>query len=212
MPAKVTVNNNEVDNIGRTNKVEVKVRNNDTIKASDDHKTPGSGITVTAQAQAGGLITISGTNFKAFSVLQEVKVGGENAMPSPAPEADKNGAFEFQARVPRLGAGSHTVTVKDSAGNSATESFTVTTTPVFYTPEEVFGDLIDAGVLASVWRYSIDATGSDWDSYDPQYADQPGINDLEFVSRGDIVWIRVTENATFQGATLFKGWNLVTLE
>ena len=46
----------------------------------------------------------------------------------------------------------------------------------------------------------IDETGSDWDSYDPQFADQPGINDLELVSTRDIVWIRVTENArTFQG-------------
>ena len=206
VPAKVTVNNNEVDNIGRTNKVEVKVRNDDTIKASDDHKTPGSGITVTAQAQAGGLITISGTNFKAFSVLQEVKVGGENAMPSPAPESDKNGTFEFQARVPRLGAGSHTVTVKDSAGNSATESFTVVTTPVVSTPKEVFGVLGDK--LVVVWRY--DNATATWASYSPGAPAE--LNDLTGVSRGDIVWVQVTEDVMFQGESLKAGWNLISLE
>ena len=205
--------------VGSTNPVMVKVRPSDTEKYKDlnisakaDHKTPGPAITVSAEARVGGHITISGTNFESFSPLTTVLVGGLDAKPSPAPETDKNGAFEFQARVPRLSAGSHTVTIRDRNNNSATESFEVVTTPIVSTPEEVFGGLIEAGVLGSVWRYSIDATGSDWDSYDPQYADQPGINDLAFVARGDIVWIRVTENVMFQGATLYAGWNLRTLE
>ena len=205
--------------VGSTNEVMVKVRPSDTAKyanlnisAKADHKTPGPAITVSAEAQVGGHITISGTNFASFSTLTTVTVGGLDAKPSPAPEADKNGAFEFQVRVPRLSAGSHTVTIRDNRNNSATETFEVVTTPILSDPEEVFGGLIEAGVLGSVWRYSIDETGSDWDSYDPQYADQPGINDLEFVARGDIVWIRVTENAMFQGAQLFAGWNLRTLE
>ena len=200
--------------IGTKNKVKVQVRSALDINATADHKTPGSMITLPEIAQVGTRMTITGTNFEPFSVLEEVSVGGNNALPSPAPETDKNGAFSFEIRVPRLSPGSHTVTVKDGskAKNSATETFTVTTTAVTYTPEEIFGDLIEAGVLASVWRYSIDATGSDWDSYDPRFTDEPGINDLEFVSRGDIVWIRVTENVMFQGATLYAGWNLITLE
>ena len=161
---------------------------------------------VTAQAHAGGLITISGTNFKAFSVLQEVKVGGENAMPSPAPETTKNGAFEFQARVPRLGAGSHTVTVKDSAGNSATESFTVITTPIVSTPEEVFGVLGDS--LVSVW--SLDNATKAWSAYFPGAPE--GVSDLTGVSRGDIVWINVNADVAFQGGMLTTGWNLISLE
>ena len=205
--------------VGSTNEVMVKVRPSDTTKyaglnisAKADHKTPGPAITVSAEARVGGHITISGTNFASFSTLTTVTVGGLDARSSPAPETDKNGAFEFQVRVPRLSAGSHTVTIRDNRNNSATETFEVVTTPILSDPEEVFGGLIEAGVLGSVWRYSIDETGSDWDSYDPQYADQPGINDLEFVARGDIVWIRVTENVMFQGAQLFAGWNLRTLE
>ena len=201
--------------IGETNKVKVEVRGTTTINASADHKTPGAMLVLPERGQAGGTITIKGHNFAPFSTLSEVMIGNQNAKPSPAPETDKNGTFEFEARVPRLAAGSHTVTVKDGSTdeNSATETFTVVTTALLYTPEEVFGDLIDAGVLGSVWRYSIDETGSDWDSYDPQFVDEPGINDLEFVSKGDIVWIRVTENvADFQGARLYAGWNLITLE
>ncbi len=205
--------------VGSTNEVMVKVRPSDTetyadlnINAKADHKTPGPAITVSAQAQVGDTITISGTNFASFSTLTTVAIGGLDAKPSPAPETDKNGAFSFEARVPRLSAGSHTVTIRDNRNNSVTETFEVVTTPVVSTPEEVFGGLTEAGVLGSVWRYSIDETGFDWDSYDPQYADQPGINDLEFVARGDIVWIRVTENTMFQGATLYAGWNLRTLE
>ena len=201
--------------IGTTNKVKAQVRVTMSINASADHATPGSMITLPEVARVGTRITITGTNFEPFSVLKEVSVGGNDALPSPAPETDKNGAFSFEIRVPRLDAGSHTVTVKDGskAKNSANETFTVVTTPVTYTPEEVFGGLIEAEVLVSVWRYSIDETGSDWDSFDPQFVNEPGINDLETVSKGDIVWIRVTENvADFQGATLYAGWNLITLE
>ena len=204
--------------VGSPNEVKVEVRSDVLVKeeksisATAEHNTPGPAITVPEQAQVGTLATISGTNFEPFTSLT-VMVGGKDATPSNA-ETDKNGAFELEARVPRLSAGSHTITIEDGSTdeNIVTETFRVVTTPVVSTPQEVFGDIIDAGILASVWRYQIDETGSDWDSFDPQYVGQPGINDLVGVARGDIVWIRVTENVMFQGSTLFAGWNLVTLE
>ena len=202
--------------VGATNEVMVEVRSDDddvSISATADHETPGPAITVPMTAQVGTLATISGSNFEPFTSLT-VMIGGRDATPTPGPETDKNGSFELEARVPRLSAGSHTITIEDGSPeeNSVTETFGVVTTPIVSTPQEVFGGLIDAGILASVWRYQIDETGSDWDSFDPQYVGQPGINDLVGVARGDIVWIRVTENVVFQGSTLYAGWNLVTLE
>ena len=200
---RVTVPNTA--GIGETNEVEVQVREEPSIKASADHKTPDSMITLTPEVRSGGLITISGTNFAGFSTLSEVMVGGHDVKPSPAPETDKNGRFEFEARVPRLTAGSHTVSVKDGLDNSATESFRVVTTAIISTPEEVFGSLGDN--LVVVWRY--DNATATWASYSPM---APEINDLDAVSSGTIVWVHLSEAAEFQGETLIAGWQLIVLE
>ena len=201
--------------VGSTNEVMVKVRPSNTAKYPDlninakaDHKTPGPAIEVSPQAQVGGTITISGTNFASFSTLTTVTVGGLDARPSPAPETDKNGAFEFTARVPRLSAGSHTVTIRDSRNNSVTETFEVVTTPVVSTPEEVFAGLIGDGILTVVWRYD-NASGT-WASYDPAAPDE--VNDLDGVSRGDIVWVQTSADYEFQGKSYLAGWNLYALE
>lgn len=196
--------------IGQPNTVEVKVRNDDTIKASATHRTPGPMLVVTERAQAGGQITISGSNFQSFSVLSKVEVGGLNAMPSPAPETNKDGEVEFSVRVPRLSAGSHTVTVEDGSTNSATETFTVVDTPIVSTPQEVFESLGDR--LIVVWRYNND--DQSWASYSPSAAN-PELNDLTGVSRGDIVWVQISEgeDVEFQGGTLKGGqWSLINLD
>ena len=194
--------------IGATNKVKVWVRNQHSIVAEADHKTPGAMITLPAQAQTGSNITITGSSFESFSTLSKVSIGGKNAMPSPAPETDKNGAFSLQVRVPRLGAGSHNVTIEDSASpkNTATETFTVVTTAVVNTPEEVFGVLGDS--LVSVW--SLDNATKEWSAYFPGAPE--AVNDLTGVSSGDIVWINVSADVVFQGGMLTTGWNLISLE
>ena len=195
--------------IGTTNDVKVEVRGTASINATAEHKTPGSMITLPETAQVGTRITISGSNFEPFSVLREVTVGGTDALPSPAPETDKNGAFSFEIRVPRLTPGNHTITVKDgsNARNSATETFAVVTTPIVSTPQEIFGVLGD--ILVVVWRYD-NATGT-WASYDRSLVGL-GINDLTGVSRGDIVWVQTTADYSFQGKSYLAGWNLYALE
>ena len=75
-------------------------------------------------------------------------------------------------------------------------------------PDEVFEDLIEGGQLIVVWRYN-NAT-QDWDLYAPNAPDV--LIDLEVVSTGDILWVHVAENVTFQGYTLYAGWNLISLE
>ena len=73
---------------------------------------------------------------------------------------------------------------------------------------EVFGELLDPGVLVVVWRY--DNATQTWAAYDPTVP--ADINDLTHAAPDDIVWVEVTEDAEFQGETLRMGWNLISLE
>ena len=73
---------------------------------------------------------------------------------------------------------------------------------------EVFGELVDAGLLVAVWRYD-NATKS-WDAYDPLAPAE--LNDLTHAAPKDIVWVEVTETTQFQGGTLRKGWSLISLK
>ena len=73
---------------------------------------------------------------------------------------------------------------------------------------EVFGELFQAGLLVSVWRYD-NATQS-WDAYDPNVPAE--LNDLTHAAPKDIVWVQVKEETQFQGGTLRKGWNLISLK
>ncbi len=199
--------------VGKTNTVKVEVREETSISATANHSTPGAMIMVTEEAHAGGTITITGSNFEGFSILSEVTVGGQRAVPSPAPETDKNGAFEFQVRVPRLSTGHHTVTVKDSstAENTATETFMVVATPVVNTPAEAFSEL--GSNLVAVWKYdnpTANNPNGKWTSYSPTAPAE--INDLTGVASGDIVWINLSEAASFQGINYNAGWSLITIE
>ena len=129
--------------------------------------------------------------------------------------SDGSGEYIDSVLVPQLPAGITIVelTVHTERGEDVRVAEFVEITDIVTRPTvEVFEDLIAAGQLESVWRYRIDETGSDWDSFDPQFVGVEGINDLELVSTDDIVWIHVNENAMFQGALLIEGWNLRTLE
>ena len=209
--------------IGAPNKVEVKVRGAESIKASADHKTPSPKITVTQDALVGGTITVSGTSFKSFSVLESVMVGGQNAKPSPAPVTDKDGNFEFKALVPRLGVGSHTVTVEDGDQNSATETFTVVAElaePVVEAePEpEVMASTDPADVFASlgsrlvrVWY--LDRATQVWSFYDPD-SNVAAFNTLTEVTSGMNVSIIISQGDSigFQAGFLYQGTNPIALK
>jgi hypothetical protein len=74
----------------------------------------------------------------------------------------------------------------------------------------VFADVIaNNDNLVRVWRYS-NATQS-WAFYDPRPAFSVA-NTLTNPSSKDIVWVNVKVQQTFQGQTLFPGWNLVSLQ
>ena len=73
---------------------------------------------------------------------------------------------------------------------------------------EVFKDLVDKGLLISVWHY--DNHTRTWSSYFPDAPE--GINDLPMVSTGDIVWMQTSENVDFQGEPYLAGWNLLSMK
>ncbi len=73
---------------------------------------------------------------------------------------------------------------------------------------EVFKDLMDKGLLVVVWRY--DNPTASWSSYHPTAPAE--LNDLMYVSTGDIVWIEVTEETQFHDENLYKGQNLISLK
>ena len=59
-----------------------------------------------------------------------------------------------------------------------------------------------------VWRYS--NADKSWSFYDPRpaFADA---NTLTMAAGGNIVWVNVAADQTFQGQALTAGWNLIAL-
>lgn len=187
------------------------------LNAEATHTVPEEILTVTPESVSSGQrLTITASNLPLFTPVG-LTIGGLGVAGRAIGEDDASdgfGRYEKVLLVPQLTVGTHNVELRvHTVGSDVVVVTFVDILDIVTRPtNEVFADLIEAGQLASVWRYRIDETGSDWDSFDPQYIGQPGINDLETVSTRDIVWIRVTENVTFQGAPLFTGWNLRTLE
>jgi hypothetical protein len=73
----------------------------------------------------------------------------------------------------------------------------------------VFADVVaNADNLVRVWRYS-NATQA-WAFYDPRTA-FAAANTLTTTTSKDIVWVNIKVQQTFQGATLYPGWNLISL-
>ena len=187
------------------------------LKAMAEHTVPEEILTVSPETVSSGeRLTVTASNLPLFTPVS-LTIGGLGVAGRVIGEdaaSDGFGRYEEVLLVPQLTVGTHNVELSvHTVGNNVTVVTFVDISEIVTRPTtDVFEDLIADGVLASVWRYRIDETGSDWDSFDPQYVGQPGINDLETVSTRDIVWIRVTENTVFQGAPLYAGWNLRTLE
>jgi len=75
--------------------------------------------------------------------------------------------------------------------------------------EVVFADSIAADNLVRVWRFS--NVDQSWAFFDPRPAFATA-NSLAKTGAGDIVWVNVTAEEEFQSATLFPGWNLISLK
>ncbi len=73
---------------------------------------------------------------------------------------------------------------------------------------DIFASLISDGSLMVVWMYHNDT--QTWSLFDPR-PEFALMSDLNEVLSGDIVWVEMAEQQSFQGRILYEGWNLITL-
>ena len=180
--------------------------------ADTTHSVPPQTITLGSEtASSGSTLTISGDGFPRFASVKVVF--GSHDETSLGVNTDDNGSFPATSvLVPGLDDGIIIVRVTVS-GITATELLEIVPTPVITTKPsaDVFADLIAMDNLIVVWYFDNDTKG--WSFYDPRPAVAAAV-DLNEVSSGDIVWIQITADQDFPGATpsdLSAGWNQVTI-
>ena len=178
------------------------------------HALPGAGISSDLTEQSTGeSFTLSGTSFPSYVSVTTITVGGIDAKPSPAPATDTNGDFSASIMVPGLTTGTHAISV--TAGSvTASSSIEVVSTiaavaAVSTATADVFADTIAADNLVRVWKFS--NADQSWSFYDPREA-FASANTLSDTATGDIVWVNVTAEESFQSGTLYPGWNLISLD
>ena len=111
---------------------------------------PGPEITLsTSTAAPGETISVSGTNFSAYSNVGTINVGIQNQAPTPNPLTDSTGDFSASVLVPALNPGAYTVTVRTAnAAFTATAPINiVSSTAGGVTPETAFQALTSRGLL-----------------------------------------------------------------
>ena len=182
------------------------------------HSVPGAVASADPTSAAPGeIITVTGTGFPGFVAVDVLTIGGVSAKPSPAPASDTNGGFTASVLVPELAVGSHSMVVTVGTGTTlvtATTSFTISAAPTVTVvssddTETVFAAEVTADNLVRVWWYSNELQA--WSFYDPRPAFAMA-NTYTTAMGGEIVWVNVTAQTTFQGQTLFPGWNLIALD
>jgi hypothetical protein len=177
------------------------------------HTIPASVIVVdVAEQETGSNVTITGSGFPAYAAVATMTIGGLDVRPTPAPSTDVDGGFTSTAMVPGLTAGNHTVKVTASDVTGSTSLKVLATTAaviaVSTATADVFGDIIAADNLVRVWRF--DNASQEWSFYDPRPA-FASANTMDNTASGDIVWVNVIAEVSFQDGTLFAGWNLNAL-
>ena len=180
-----------------------------TKTADATHTVPGGKLSIDpTSGQPGARITITANGFKAFSPVTELRIG-DLTIPHAGINTDADGDFQTTVTLPALPAGTHSLFVEVGGDDSESLVFTVGEAgPAVLPTAEVFKDLIDAGNLERVYRY-VNATAT-WFVFDPR-PDFAEFNDYtESVSR-QAVWVKVTNDAQFQGQPLFAGWNQIVL-
>ena len=178
------------------------------------HKIPASSIALDVSEQSTGeSITITGTGFPSYASVSTMTIGGLDVRPTPAPSTDVDGGFSATVMVPGLTAGSHNVSVTASSVTGSISLKVVATTAavveVSTATEDVFADTIAADNLVRVWKFS--NADQSWTFYDPRDA-FASANTLSDTATGDIVWVNVTAEESFQSGTLYPGWNLISLD
>jgi hypothetical protein len=178
------------------------------------HSLPGASIASDLSEQSTGeTFVLTGESFPSYVSVTTITVGGIDAKPSPAPATDNSGDFSATIMVPGLTTGTHAISV--TAGSvTASSSIEVVSTvsaaaAVSTETQDVFADSIAADNLVRVWKFS--NADQSWSFYDPREA-FAAANTLANTVTGDIVWVNVTAEESFQSGTLYPGWNLIALD
>jgi hypothetical protein len=178
------------------------------------HSLPGASIASDLSEQSTGeTFVLTGESFPSYVSVTTITVGGIDAKPSPAPATDTNGDFSASIMVPGLSTGTHAISV--TAGSvTASSSIEVVSTvsaaaAVSTETQDVFADSIAADNLVRVWKFN--NADQSWSFYDPREA-FAAANTLANTVTGDIVWVNVTAEESFQSGTLYPGWNLIALD
>jgi hypothetical protein len=168
-----------------------------------------------SEAAPEDLVAIEGTGFYALSAVTTLDIGTASALPSPAPKAGREGEISTTFEVPLLNPGTYTVVMTNANGFTATGTFTAIAAKAPAAANTDNTEVVFASVIANddnlvrVWRFS--NADQSWAFYDPR-SEFAGANTLAKTGAGDIVWVNVTAEEEFQNATLFPGWNLISLK
>ena len=182
-----------------------------TVDAETSHFVLKSVITVApASVSPGDHLTVSARNLPPFTLVGPIKIAGIDIPPGSEVATDETGSFDAKILIPQIGYGAHTLLVQ-VAEAVVSRIVRVVPPPLEGPPAQVFKYLIKSGVLSTVWHYD-NATQS-WSSFDPSLnGEMAALNDLTYVSSGDIVWANMNEPEFFQDDRLEAGWNLIRLK
>ena len=80
--------------------------------------------------------------------------------------------------------------------------------PLSGPPEDVFRELMEAGVLVRIWY--LDSEAQAWLFFDPR-PEFVGLCTLTGSSAWDVAWVNLLASRDFLGATLNSGWRIIRL-
>jgi hypothetical protein len=201
----------EEDDDGRTDKDE---RTAEAV----EHTVPGDTSTVSATSgNSGDTLTVTGQAHAPYTAVN-ITIGGASVA---SEVADINGDFSIPVTIPLFRPGSFQLLVVrvgsgDTASDTLTESIEILgdpTPPASNDPADVFADLIEDGVLESVWIFDNDE--DKYRGFNPNASDAERMLAetlgllLTEVNPGDGGWMNLNADAEFQGTSYKAGWRLV---
>jgi hypothetical protein len=163
------------------------------------HKVPRAAVSADVLSGGPGTeVTITGTGFKRFTPVATLKVGTIDVTPSPKPSSGVDGSLTVTFAIPGSDTGVQTIEL-DVGGTTASVGFTVTddsgVTGVVTPIETALAPLFANNTLDRAFFFN--NVTKEWNFYinDAAFSDA---NDLDEVSSGQPIWIKVTGDTSVE--------------